>query len=236
MNDPASRPWRLYLLLVLVMFIWALNFIATKVALKEIPGALLSGFRLTLAAIFLIPVFRWAKQKDGKTWDFADGWRMALLGSIGIAANQVFFILGLSRTTVSHAAFIFGLVPLAVLLLAFAMGHEAIQARKIGGILLALSGVGTMHLLATSSGHGPSTAGYLMIIASALTFACYFVFGKGIGYVLGKLPASRDSSFNYLQAAMATSLGITILGELVSTALVGGGALILGGVFLTERI
>ena len=295
MNDPASRPWRLYLLLVLVMFIWALNFIATKVALKEIPGALLSGFRLTLAAIFLIPVFRWAKKKDGKTWNFADGWRMALLGSIGIAANQVFFILGLSRTTVSHAAFIFGLVPLAVLLLASAMGHEAIQPRKISGILLALCGVATLQLRASTGGHGPSTAGDLMIIASALTFACYIVFGKGLVashgpfipttfaffsgavtllpmtiymassfdfskvslaawlgvlymamfssvvasllyyYVLGKLPASRVSSFSYLQPLMATALGVTILGEPVSTALVGGGALILGGVFLTER-
>ena len=164
MKDPASRPWRLYFLLILVMLIWALNLIATKLALREIP------------------------------------------------------------------------VALAVLLLAFAMGPEAIQARKIGGSLLALNGVRTLHLRATSSGHGPSTAGYLMIIASALTFACYFVFGKGIGYVLGKLPASRDSYFNYLQPVTETSLGVTILGELVSTALVGGGALILGGVFLTERI
>ena len=173
MNDPASRPWRLYLLLVLVMFIWALNFIATKVALKEIPGALLSGFRLTLAAIFLIPVFRWAKKKDGKTWDFADGWRMALLGSM-----TIYLASGFDFSKVSLAAWL--------------------------GVL------------------------YMAMFSSVPSSLFYY-------YVLGQLPASRVSSFSYLQPLRATTLDVTVLGAPMSSALVGGGALILGGVFLTER-
>ncbi len=294
MTDPASRPWRLYLLLLLVMFIWSLNFIATKIALKEVPGALLSGIRLLMAAIFLIPVYYWFKNKKGKTWSVSDGWRMALLGAVGIAANQVFFIMGIARTTVSHAAFIIGTVPLAVLTLTAVLGHELLSIRKISGIFLALSGVALLQTRAAVV-QGPSVFGDVLILGSALTFACYIVFGKPMVaahgpfiptvfafvsgailllpmtvylaldfdftkvslaawssvfymamassviasilyyHVLGHLPASRVSSFSYLQPLMATSLGILMLGEPISGALLSGGALILGGVFLTER-
>ena len=116
MVEGSSRPWRLYLLLVFVMFIWSTNFIATKMVLREVPATLLSGFRIFWAAIFLIPVHFWGQRRTGVTWSTGDAVRMGLLGIVGIGMNQVFFILGLARTTVSHAAFIFGTVPLAVLL------------------------------------------------------------------------------------------------------------------------
>ena len=294
MVEGSSRPWRLYLLLVFVMFIWSTNFIATKMALREVPGLLLSGFRILWAAIFLIPVYLWAVRKSGRTWTNSDGFKMAMLGIVGIGLNQMFFILGLARTTVSHAAFIFGTVPLAVLLMSRYFGIETISARKVWGILLALSGVAVLQARNAAS-VGPSIAGDLFILGSALTFACYIVFGKSnvqrfgpiipttiaffagaiallpmtiylghdfdftkvtaygwggmlymaIGssviasllyyYVLGHLPASRVSSFSYLQPLMASTLGITLLGEHLTTSLVSGGVLILGGVYLTER-
>ena len=289
-----SRPWRLYLLLVIVMFIWAMNFIATKIVLKEVPAALLSGFRICWAAIFLIPVYFWAAKKQGRTWTSSEAFRMSLLGIVGIALNQAFFILGLARTTVSHAAFIFGTVPLAVLFLSSYFGIESISKRKILGIVVALAGVGVLQARSAAVA-GPTVAGDLFILGSALTFACYIVFGKSnvvrfgpfipttfaffagaivmlpmtiylardfdftqvtarawggmlymaLGssvvasllyyYVLGHLPASRVSSFSYLQPLMASTLGITLLGEPLTAALIAGGTLILGGVLLTER-
>ena len=54
-------------------------------------------------------------------------------------------------------------------------------------------------------------------------------------HVLGQLPASRVSSFSYLQPLMGSSLGIILLGEPISGVLFSGGALILSGVLLTER-
>ena len=292
--EEGSRPWRLYLLLVFVMFIWAMNFIATKIVLKEVPGALLSGFRICWAAVFLLPVYFWAVRKHGKTWSGTDAFRMAALGIVGIALNQVLFILGLARTTVAHAAFIFGTIPLAVLLMSSYFGMEVISRKKLFGILVALSGVAALQT-SRSVADGPTVAGDLYILGSALTFACYIVFGKsnvvrfgpfiptvfaffagavfllpmtiylgcdfdfttitarGWGgmlymalgssviasllyyYVLGHLPASKVSSFSYLQPLMASTLGITLLGEPLTGALMAGGALILGGVFLTER-
>ena len=42
------------------------------------------------------------------------------LGVFGVALNQVFFVAGLSRTSVAHAAIIIALTPMLVLLLAAA--------------------------------------------------------------------------------------------------------------------
>jgi drug/metabolite transporter (DMT)-like permease len=54
-------------------------------------------------------------------------------------------------------------------------------------------------------------------------------------YALTKMPASRVSAFSYLQPLLATILAVPMLGEPVSGSLAGGGALILAGVYVTER-
>ena len=69
----------------------------------------------------------------------------------------------------------------------------------------------------------------------------YLIFlGTGLPYLLfawtlTELAASRVAAFNYLQPVIATALGIVMLGEHLTTKVVGGGVLILLGVHLTER-
>ena len=70
--------------------------------------------------------------------------------------------------------------------------------------------------------------------------AFMIVFGTVIPYVLfaialSGLSPSRVAAFNYLQPVIATSLGIWLLSERLTTAAVVGGSLILLGVYLTER-
>jgi drug/metabolite transporter (DMT)-like permease len=66
------------------------------------------------------------------------------------------------------------------------------------------------------------------------------VFGSVISYllfayVLTELAASRVAAFNYLQPVIASGLGIWLLSEQLTAKEVIGGALILAGVYLTER-
>ncbi len=69
----------------------------------------------------------------------------------------------------------------------------------------------------------------------------YLVFlGTGLPYLLfawalTELAASRVAAFNYLQPVIATGLGIVMVGERLTVKVVGGGILILLGVYLTER-
>jgi len=54
-------------------------------------------------------------------------------------------------------------------------------------------------------------------------------------FALTELSASRAAAFAYLQPVIAALLAAWLLGEKITTRMVGGGALILLGVFLAER-
>ncbi len=66
------------------------------------------------------------------------------------------------------------------------------------------------------------------------------VFGSLVAYViyafaLRILSASQAAAFNYLQPAIAAGLGVWLIGERLTPGALTGGALILAGVYLTER-
>src|SRR3970282_642084 len=69
---------------------------------------------------------------------------------------------------------------------------------------------------------------YMAAFASVAAYLIYY-------WVLRHMAASRLSAFSYLLPVMATCLGILLLPEeRVTRHLVGGGALVLVGVYLTE--
>jgi len=70
--------------------------------------------------------------------------------------------------------------------------------------------------------------------------AFMILFGSVVPYVLfayalTELAASRVAAFNYLQPVIASSLGIWVLSEKLTSKALVGGVLILAGVYLTER-
>ncbi|MGH9631678.1 MAG: DMT family transporter, partial [Bryobacteraceae bacterium] len=69
---------------------------------------------------------------------------------------------------------------------------------------------------------------YMGIFPSVVCYLIYY-------YALGHISASRVSAFSYLQPLVATLLAIPTLGEHPTKSLVAGGALVLLGVFITER-
>jgi drug/metabolite transporter (DMT)-like permease len=76
--------------------------------------------------------------------------------------------------------------------------------------------------------------------AAWLGLAFAIVFGSVVPYLIftvaiNELTATRVAAFSYLQPVIATALGIGMLGEKLTVKIVLGGALILSGVYLTER-
>jgi drug/metabolite transporter (DMT)-like permease len=69
---------------------------------------------------------------------------------------------------------------------------------------------------------------YMVIVGSVLAYMLF-------AFALAELSASRVAAFNYLQPLIAISLGVWMLGEKVTSGLIAGGALILVGLYLTER-
>jgi drug/metabolite transporter (DMT)-like permease len=69
---------------------------------------------------------------------------------------------------------------------------------------------------------------FLIVFGSVIPYLLF-------AYVLTKLAASRAAAFNYLQPVIASALGIWLLSERLTSKVLIGGALILAGVYLTER-
>ena len=68
---------------------------------------------------------------------------------------------------------------------------------------------------------------YMGVLASAICFWLYF-------WALRSMAASRLASMNYLQPLGATLLGITLLGERLTSHFMGGGLLVFAGLFAIQ--
>src|SRR5213076_1616946 len=100
----------------MVLF-WSANYIIAKMALREFPPLLLSGIRVTIAGLVMLPIY-W--RRPDRVKGTSEAGRLVALGLMGVALNQLFFVVGLGRTTVAHASFIVSIGPVLVLLIAAA--------------------------------------------------------------------------------------------------------------------
>ncbi len=286
---------------MLMVFAWSLNFVISKFALREMPASFIVGIRNLAAGLVILPFYIWERRTVGPaSWTWKEAPILFALGFLGVAMNQMFFILGISRTTVAHAAVVIGLAPVSTMIVAILFRQETLNVKRLIGMMLAIGGVGVLQLAHMSeparNGAGPSLVGDLFIYLSGLAYAMFTVLGKrftkqhsgitmntfayagsgvallpltwyvsqsveiasftwrawlSIAYmamfssVMGYLilywalrwmPASRVSTFTYAQPVMATVLGILLLHESPGTSLYMGGALVLAGVFVSERL
>lgn len=282
---------RIYALALATQFIWALNNNLSKFALKGFPPLLLAGFRTAIAAVLLLPVYFFFRQRPLRWRELP---KLMALGAVGVGVNQFFFVVGINQTSVTHAAFILPLTPVITMLLSAALGQERVTAQKVLGMTIAFSGVLVLQL-SRQPDTGATLFGDLLLLIGVLSFASYLVFGKratalydgitvtsmaylasalillpltlwqaskfdftappvsswlSLGYmvlfssifgyllyyyVLTHIEPSRASAFSYAQPVMSTTLAAILLGERVSLWLLVSGAMVLFGVWVTER-
>ncbi|HXG32686.1 MAG TPA: DMT family transporter [Bryobacteraceae bacterium] len=189
---------RLYALILLMVFLWAANFLIGKVALREFPALLLAGMRTSLAALLILPLYLWKRGRTGSGIARQDRARLVLLGVLGVTLNQVFFVGGLALTSASHSSVLMSLTPVLVLLLAAATGQERITLQKAAGMAAALAGAVTLSG-APSKSSGASVVGDLLIFLAALAFAAFTVAGKRPSASYGSITVN---TFAYVGGAL----------------------------------
>ena len=198
MNDGAKAGpshWRLYSLIGLMTFLWALNFIVAKFAVRQIPPLMAAGLRTGLAGILILPIYFWERKTKGvAAWTKADVPMLMFLGMFGVALNQLFFVLGISRTSVAHAAIMIGITPILVLAIASAIGQESLSAGKLLGMAMALAGVVALQF-SPSKGAVTTVAGDFFIFLASVTFALFTVMGKR---VVGNFSSITINTFAYV--------------------------------------
>lgn len=165
-------------MLVAVVF-WAGAFIAGKIGVQEFSPYGLTFFRFFFAAIV---IFALLIRREGADWWLERSvWPLAIvLGIVGMFGYHVLFFTALQYTSAVNSSMIGATNPLITTILAAVFLGEYLSWKRIGAILLALSGV----LLTVTDGdlrlllHFDLNMGDVIMLAAVVCWAVYSIIGK----------------------------------------------------------
>lgn len=150
--------------------------IAGRYVLPHFPAGALVTVRVLGATVVLLAL----NTLFGGQWvrNRGDLLRLAVLGMLGIAANQTLFLYGLKHTTAINATILVTTVPVFTVLGSVLIGREPPSPLKFAGI--ALAGMGAIYLI------GPDrislapdvTLGNALIVLGMICYATYFLYSK----------------------------------------------------------
>ena len=110
--------------------------------------------------------------------DRSDIPRFLLLGLLVVPVNQGGFLFGLARSTPSHAALLYALTPLVVLVLSRVLLGEGRVWSKLAGIAVAFSGVAAILTEKGIQREAGVFFGDLLLLAAVIAWALYTVLSK----------------------------------------------------------
>jgi drug/metabolite transporter (DMT)-like permease len=198
------------LALLVVTAIWGLTFVMVRDAVHAYPVFAFLATRFALALVGLVPVLLWRRHhlravgRGPRRRQWAAG---ALIG-VALFAGYAFQTLGLLFTTPAKAGFITGLSVVIVPLLGVVCGRERLHPAVIGGVAVALVGLGFLSLSGVRSPLAVNP-GDLLVLACAVSFAGQIV-------LVGRF-APRMNALVLTAAQIATvallSAGISLVWE-----------------------
>jgi drug/metabolite transporter (DMT)-like permease len=171
----SARPsaTRLVGALVVVQVLFGALSVSGKFVLPYVPPLALALSRLAAAALILFALERIVvRSRMPPARDLAG---FALLG---VVLNQGLFLMGLARTSASHAVLLVATIPAFTLGVATLLRHERPTPIKLMGLALSFAGVATLVVASGFDLSQGSTVGNLMIAANALSYSVYLVLSR----------------------------------------------------------
>jgi O-acetylserine/cysteine efflux transporter len=191
-DRPASPALRVHLTLLAVQACFGGFHVVAKAVLGEIPPLAVVAMRVSLAAPILF-VIAWRSDRvvpERRDWPM-----LALLGGLGIFANQVLFIIGLQHTTATNAAILMPLMPVVAAAAGAALGIDRVTARRWLGIGLSVAGALVMVNPLSFSNGGERVTGNLMILGNCASYALFLVLQRPI---LARVPWRTVIAWSFL--------------------------------------
>ena len=181
-------PNRARVALLVACFLWAISFIATKVALEVTPPLLVVSLRLLISALCFTPLL------IREAASIREGGRRVLLRLFGLSLlgtglHYGLQTTGLQYTTASNASLYAVTAPITILVLSALFLGERITARKAIGVAIAVLGVLVVMGLETLSrleleAH---VIGDFLVLVSIVMWGLFTVFGKKLTDEIGAL-------------------------------------------------
>jgi drug/metabolite transporter (DMT)-like permease len=171
---------------------WLLSagvYIAVKSTAAEMPPWALCFWRVTIAALILLP----ATHSHGKAVAAAltNRWvELLVIGGLGLAITQGLLFIGLNYTGAINAGLILALMPVITMVLARFVLGEALGPWQVVGSIVACVGMVIIIVRGDLSAllRFDFNAGDLFIVAGALCFALYTVLLRRAKFALERLP------------------------------------------------
>lgn len=187
MADPARRrsDGRALLALAVVQVCFGTFPVFGKIAMREVSPFVLASVRAVLGALFLTMAARlFTPEEPRMTWK--DRRSLILLSILGVAANQMLFIKGLSLSTATNATLLVSTIPVFTLLFGAWSGLEKPPRARLLGVPVALAGVLLLLDLERLDFGSATFLGNLLITANSASYALYLL---GARAVLARRPA-----------------------------------------------
>ena len=218
--------------LLLACFFWAISFIATKIALKDVPPLMVVTLRLLFSALCFLPLLY---RRRGVIHISGTGHvlRLFVFSLFGSSLHYGIQTAGIQYTTASNASLWAMTCPVSITLIAALFLGERVTLKKAAGIMLAIGGV--MVVLGPDFFRGVEFRSHLLgdglVFLSIFLWALFTVYGKrlsaetgaleliAIAMVIGSLtmiPAGiwemRSTGFSFVQVTWRAWAAIAFLG------------------------
>jgi drug/metabolite transporter (DMT)-like permease len=213
--SPAPRPGAaVHATLLLVQLSFGAFHVVAKALLSGMQPMVVVGLRVAIATPLLA---LWAWRHDRTVPSRRDWAWLLLLGSLGVTANQILFILGLQHTTANNASILMTSLPVFAAAAGALLGIERLGGRRLLGIALAVGGALVMVNPGRFETAGRTSFGNLLILGNALSYALFLVLQRPL---LQRLPWRTVIAGSFVcggplvLAASLPALASTDLGEI----------------------
>lgn len=162
--------------LLLVLGVFACSTSVLMIKASTLHPAVLSAYRLLMAAALLSPLFWRALRRHRGEYTARHLWRSIVPG-VTLGLHFISWAWGAQATGAANASLIVNMVPIVMPFLLFVTARELVTRREIIGTVVALLGV----FLLTASDFlisRESLMGDLVCFASMLLFSLYLVLGR----------------------------------------------------------
>jgi drug/metabolite transporter (DMT)-like permease len=163
---------RLHLALIFVQVTFGALHVFGKGVLHSIEPLAVASTRILVSVPLLLAL---ALRVERKIPSLADLARLAGLGFLGVFCNQLFYILGLERTTATNAGILMLSIPVFVALIAGMGGMERLTGAGASGVALAVAGAFAMMDWGRADFTGGTIQGNALLLVNCLAYAFYLV-------------------------------------------------------------
>jgi drug/metabolite transporter (DMT)-like permease len=157
---------------------WGVNAPVVKAAIGDVPPILFTTSRFILGFLILLAILKWREGSVGLPRQLV--LPMLVLGLTGFGLYQDLWVGALEYTTASNSSIITSSSSVWTVLIAAAIGADALSRRKVGGAFISFAGV----VLVVGATHGldlnGATLGDGVTFIGAVCWACYVAFGAPV--------------------------------------------------------